>query len=187
VPDLRASDADREQTVAALREHALAGRLTVEELDERSEAAYAAKTMRELADLQADLPTVPLRRPAPAAPRARRTLLPGTRPFTVRWRSPASAHVTMRRLMQYFTPPMEQFGYDITQRSDGRLRFERERRPWWVFPLAILMPPFSFLVLLHKQRERITIDLDEDERGTHLVANGIAPRAVRQAFLELED
>jgi hypothetical protein len=32
-PELRASDADRERTVAALSEHAAAGRLDVDELD----------------------------------------------------------------------------------------------------------------------------------------------------------
>ncbi len=186
MPDLRASDADREQTVAVLREHALAGRLTVDELDERCEAAYGATTLRELARLQADLPAVPVPRPA-AAPARRRPLMPGSRGFTVRWNTPASAKVTMSRMMRHVAPPMERFGYDLTQRSDGRLRFERERRPAWVYPLAILFPPFSFLVLLHKEAERVTIDLDEDERGTYLVASGNAPRAVRQAFAELED
>jgi len=42
VAELRASDADRARTVAALRHHASVGRLTIEELDERSERAYTA-------------------------------------------------------------------------------------------------------------------------------------------------
>jgi len=52
----RASDADRDRTVAALREHLAAGRLTVEEFDERMDKAYAAKTLGELDSLMADLP-----------------------------------------------------------------------------------------------------------------------------------
>jgi len=40
---LRASDADREQFVEALREHHAEGRLTLEELTERTERAYAAR------------------------------------------------------------------------------------------------------------------------------------------------
>ena len=47
--------------------------------------------------------------------------------------------------------------------------------------------PFGLLALLYKDRERITIDLDEDEHGTHLVASGVAPLPVRRAFAELED
>jgi Domain of unknown function (DUF1707) len=52
----RASDADRDRTVAALREHLAAGRLTLEEFEERMDKACAAKTLGELDSLMADLP-----------------------------------------------------------------------------------------------------------------------------------
>jgi hypothetical protein len=52
----RASDAEREGTVARLREAAAEGRLSVEELDTRIDAAYAATTRAELEPLTADLP-----------------------------------------------------------------------------------------------------------------------------------
>ena len=52
----RASDSEREETVARLREAAAEGRLTVEELDQRIDAAYAATTRAELEPLTADLP-----------------------------------------------------------------------------------------------------------------------------------
>jgi hypothetical protein len=61
-PDLRVSDADRERIAERLREAAGEGRLTVEELDERLDAAYAARTGSDLAPLTADLPE-----PAPGA------------------------------------------------------------------------------------------------------------------------
>ncbi|WP_146615977.1 DUF1707 SHOCT-like domain-containing protein [Nonomuraea aridisoli] len=54
--DLRVGDAEREQTMAALREHFAQGRLTHEELDERLDQALAAKTGRDLARVTADLP-----------------------------------------------------------------------------------------------------------------------------------
>ena len=54
----RASDAEREATVTRLREAAAEGRLTVEELAERIDAAYAASMLDELAPLTADLPAV---------------------------------------------------------------------------------------------------------------------------------
>jgi len=55
---LRASDADREQAVVALRQHLLAGRLTLEEFSERIDGALRAKVTGELARLQDDLPEV---------------------------------------------------------------------------------------------------------------------------------
>jgi hypothetical protein len=55
----RASDAEREATVVQLREAAAEGRLTVEELTERLDAAYAASTRAELEPLTADLPVAP--------------------------------------------------------------------------------------------------------------------------------
>jgi hypothetical protein len=59
-PRLRASDADRDRVAALLREHHAAGRLTVEEFQERLSAAFAAKTTGELTELMADLPAIDL-------------------------------------------------------------------------------------------------------------------------------
>jgi hypothetical protein len=55
---LRVSDADREQAVVALREHLLAGRLTLEEFSERVDATLRARFGGELARVQDDLPVV---------------------------------------------------------------------------------------------------------------------------------
>jgi hypothetical protein len=54
--ELRVSDAEREQAAAALREHAGTGRLTMDELDQRAQAAFAAHTRRDLDALFDDLP-----------------------------------------------------------------------------------------------------------------------------------
>ena len=69
---MRASDADRERVANVLREAAGDGRLTMDELDERLDAVYAAKTYAELEPITHDLPdagagTAPA--PSPAAPR----------------------------------------------------------------------------------------------------------------------
>jgi Domain of unknown function (DUF1707) len=55
-PGLRASDEDREQLIAELNEHAVAGRLSTDELEERLQTAYAARTTGELDALRRDLP-----------------------------------------------------------------------------------------------------------------------------------
>jgi hypothetical protein len=54
--DLRAADTDRDRTATRLRSEAAAGRLTVDELSERLDAAFAARTLGELDALVADLP-----------------------------------------------------------------------------------------------------------------------------------
>jgi hypothetical protein len=54
-PELRASDAERERTADQLRHAAGEGRLTIEELDERLNAAYAARTRGELEQLVGDV------------------------------------------------------------------------------------------------------------------------------------
>jgi hypothetical protein len=64
---LRASDADREQIVFALRQHHGDGRLTVSEFTERMSVAYEAKTLGDLDGLTRDLP--PLPPPLPDEPR----------------------------------------------------------------------------------------------------------------------
>lgn len=53
---LRVADSDREQLIDELREHAGAGRLTSEELEERIGKAYGASTRADLDALRADLP-----------------------------------------------------------------------------------------------------------------------------------
>lgn len=53
---LRASHEDRDRVIDVLRVAAGDGRLTAEELDERLEAAFSARTYGELAVLTADLP-----------------------------------------------------------------------------------------------------------------------------------
>jgi Flp pilus assembly protein TadB len=69
---LRASDADREQIAERLRDAAAEGRLLAEELEERLEKTFKARTYGELDAVVADLPAnrvarrppVPLARPA---------------------------------------------------------------------------------------------------------------------------
>jgi hypothetical protein len=78
---MRASDAERESVVDALRRHAGAGRLEPAELERRIERAYAAERRGDLAALTADLPplTVPVTAPRATdgrwAQHARRTLV----------------------------------------------------------------------------------------------------------------
>ena len=58
-PAIRVSDDDRERAASEIREHFAQGRLDSEELDERLERAYAARTTGELEAIRSDLPALP--------------------------------------------------------------------------------------------------------------------------------
>jgi hypothetical protein len=76
----------------------------------------------------------------------------------------------MAELLADIAPEMESRGYRITQRADGRLRFELGYRRG---------------LLRRRRREAVMIDVDEGDRGTQVVAMGVAPRAVRRLMREL--
>ena len=64
--NVRVGDADREAIAAQLREHYADGRLTLEELNERLDQAFAAKTRADLNSVMRDLPQAA--RPTAGAP-----------------------------------------------------------------------------------------------------------------------
>ena len=101
---LRASDADRERFVEALRQHHAEGRLTVEELTERTERAYAARTFGDLDTLAADLPPLQPPAPQPAQPPAWDPVAAGVPP---RMRPPgprrAAAKANLLRSIMWYT------------------------------------------------------------------------------------
>jgi hypothetical protein len=186
-PELRASDAERERVVGHLRDHALAGRLTVEELDERCARAYAAVTRLELSALLADLPSPsPVRRPAsPPAPPALGP--PGVRPFTYEWHHPVAPDKAMEEALRHIAPALNRQGYELVDRTETRLGFVYSYRPGWTYGVALLLPPIGWLALFSKRDERVMIDLEPDRRrgGTRMIVRGNAPKRVRRAFAQL--
>jgi hypothetical protein len=68
LPELRASDADREHTADVLRRAAGEGRLDVDELEERLSTVYATRTQRELDALVADVVVAEDRQRSPRVP-----------------------------------------------------------------------------------------------------------------------
>lgn len=63
---LRVSDADRDRAIAELSEHFQAGRITTDELEERTGRALRARTAGDLAELFTDLPRKQAFTPGPA-------------------------------------------------------------------------------------------------------------------------
>ncbi len=90
----RASDAEREQVVVRLRDASAEGRLTLEELADRTALAYRAQSHAELAPLTEDLPATP-----PPSSRRKPVRWLGTVIGEVnrsgRWRIDDNTHVVM--------------------------------------------------------------------------------------------
>jgi hypothetical protein len=91
-PTPRASDEDRERTVALLREASVDGRLDLEELAERTERAHAARTRAELVELTSDL-AVPRERAPINEPQRLRVVFSAHR-RRGRWHPAASSRYT---------------------------------------------------------------------------------------------
>ena len=90
---MRASHADREQVIEALKDAFVHGRLNRDQLDARAGQALAARTYAELAAVTADIPPAPAA-PAPAAPvrPAPAPAVPGpTRPLVPARRRPLAS------------------------------------------------------------------------------------------------
>jgi Domain of unknown function (DUF1707)/Cell wall-active antibiotics response 4TMS YvqF len=76
LPEILASDAERDAAVVRLREAAAHGRLTLEEFTERMHSAYDARMRTQLEELVRDLPTeAPAAVPEPARRTPRRWIV----------------------------------------------------------------------------------------------------------------
>jgi hypothetical protein len=102
--EIRASDQDRDEVVAVLRDAYAAGRLTLEEFDERTSAAYGGRTWGALRELTADLPDKPVfGTDLPPAKPPRLTPAP---PVTERALPPAMTRQTRRRTVIPVVPAL---------------------------------------------------------------------------------
>jgi hypothetical protein len=90
LPELRVADDERERAVTELREHAVAGRLTLEEFSERVDQAYAARTRKELDVVLRELPAAPA---VPARTRRFGLSVMGGMNWRGRWRMPERSMV----------------------------------------------------------------------------------------------
>lgn len=98
IPTIRASDSDRDRVAERLRQAAVEGRITTDELEERLEAAAAARTYGELDPLVADLPVSrPAQPPRARAPRWVAVAGAATLAFTILSMLAAAGHHFVER------------------------------------------------------------------------------------------
>jgi hypothetical protein len=182
---VRASDADRERAVRALRTHHLAGRMTAEEFERRIELAYAATTRDELEELVEDLP----RRGGVVVPATarRKPLLPGLRSFAISFEADLPADAVLEEAMRVVAPNLIGYGYQLEPGQPNRLVFTlpRDLTPL----LALLVPIIGLLGLLFARYTTSQVILTAREVGhgrTVVDVFGAAPVSVRRAMVELE-
>ena len=117
--ELRVSDADRERVAERLRLAAGEGRISADELEERLEGAFGARTAAELEPLTADLP-------APRARPARRPMRPDFGPYV--GVSVMLVAIWALTGMGYFWPVWPILGWGISFVGPGRLGGRCRRR-----------------------------------------------------------
>ena len=127
---LRAGDTDRDATISQLSDHFGAGRLTAEELDERSGRALSARTLGELDELMSDLPRLP--EPMPE----QRKLPPPRGPGVLSGLLPVGVAIAFVTSAVTIGPPH----YDWF--------------PWWIVPLAFLLVRGAVRRLRGSSRDR---------------------------------
>jgi hypothetical protein len=177
----RASDRDREAVAELLRRHHLAGRLTLEEFEQRLEGAQRAVTLGDLAALHEDLPDPPAVRR-----RSSRSRVPGRMGFSERIEVDASPARVHELALDTILPAMARAGYALEERAPGRLAFVQHRRPGWTIAVAILLFPFGLLALTVRDSDRVVIEFDPGRHGgCSVLIHGVAPLAVRRAVQEL--
>ncbi|MDL4776277.1 MULTISPECIES: DUF1707 SHOCT-like domain-containing protein [Thermomonosporaceae] len=140
-PEMRASDADRDRVAASLREHCAQGRITTEELQERIEAVFEARTLGELDQVTADLPEEDLYdHPFPVAQK-------GT--ASVPARRPSGGGIELRGSAAMWSAWAAVSGINLTiwliMALTGTLVF-----PWWLW----IAGPWGVVLLVNTIRAR---------------------------------
>jgi hypothetical protein len=158
--EIRASDLERDAIVRRLRDQCTAGRLSIDELDERLGRAYAAVTRGELNRLVSDLPAH-----AASMERQRRFFWPGIAPFSEQRHLVTSCAESFAAAQREMVPRMGTQGFHVDEEIwPRRLRFVSDTG----LVITVMFHPAS-------------------DGGTEVSAFGHGPRAVRKAFATLSD
>lgn len=170
-----------------LRVHHLAGRLTVEELEQRAAGAHAAVTLADLDALQEDLPELvqpPAQRPATASvPR-----MPGHVTFSQRRELIVPVEEAREEALVHLVPALGHHGYHLVTSTERTLSFAGSHRPVWTYIVAVAVFPLGLMALMHSKAHWLTIELrPQGPAHSVMVAHGVAALPVRRMFARLDE
>ena len=188
---IRASDADRNRVSDELRAHCTAGRITIEELDERIGKAMTARTLGDLTELTRDLPAT--RRSVsgeltgtPTVEVAASQGGGGVRPFTMRIVVPAPPDYTRGVALNTIAPGLNSQGFAMFGQTPSQLNFRKDGNKVLGIVLAVMFFPFGLIALRFTRDEQVTIAIEpETADRTALIIHGTASRSVRRGFATL--
>ncbi|MCP9489482.1 MAG: DUF1707 domain-containing protein [Solirubrobacteraceae bacterium MAG38_C4-C5] len=185
MPPLRASDRDRDVVVDRLRVHHLAGRLTVEELEERVARAHAAVTLADLDALQEDLPDV-AKAPVPRTAGSSVPRMPGHGTFSQRRELAVPVEVAREDALVHLLPALANHGYHLVSSTDRTLSFAGSARPVWTYVVSVLVFSIGLVALLHTRAHWLTLEFrGQGPVDSVMVAHGVASLPVRRMFARL--
>jgi hypothetical protein len=179
----RVTDAQREEVAKHLRQACAARRLTIEELAERVDRAYAARLEHELAALVADLPGSGM----PMRSARRLPVVGGRREHTDRFVVEGERSHVAERALAEIAPLFVSRGYTLASHDETELVFTRAERPGWTIAAAILVFPIGLLALLHRRTANAIVAFVDGPQGTEVTVHGMAPLGLRRAFAQLRD
>jgi hypothetical protein len=169
--DQRVSDGDRDAAAAALGAHWEAGRLGLNELEQRVDAVYGATTRTELDHQLRDLPAGRGAAATASTRERRRFFLPGRVDFRENVELNAAPERAHDEALATIAPALGRFGYHlVASERPTMLRFAHQTG-----------------MLVRREHPLTILFLPGRKEGTRIVAFGEAPRAVRKAFAELRD
>jgi hypothetical protein len=143
--NIRVGDADREATASQLREHYADGRLTLEELNERLDEAFTAKTRADLNTVMRDLPMTP-------GPMTSRPLVPASSDTGSGGRSGGRSGAGSWRPYALLAPVLTLFWLGVVVLGAGFL-FGFGDKP---FIVVVVLAALAFLRRIFGRRRRVS-------------------------------
>lgn len=187
MPPQRASDSDRDVVVDRLRVHHLAGRLTIEELEQRVAQAHTAVTLADLDALQEDLPE-PFQPPAQRPGTASLPRMPGHVSFSQRRELAVPVETAREDALVHLLPALGSHGYHLVSSTERTLSFAGSARPVWTYVVSVLVFPIGLFALLHTRAHWLTIEFrGQGPTDSVMVAHGVASLPVRRMFARLDE
>jgi len=110
------------------------------------------------------------------------------RDFTYTFETSKDQPTVLRECLAEWTPQLSSHGYHLTTQSEIGLTYLKRFRPWWIVFPVILLFPIGLLFLIYTQEAQLTATVSPsgEGNGSCLTVAGKGPKAVAEAFAQME-